>query len=100
MGPRSPSLAGTLLGRDPDLAVEIVSRTITADEVADKLEEYFKSGVRQVWVVYPVHAKVYVYSSTTSVHILARGDELDGGIVLPGFQLAISDLFDKAGEPA
>jgi Uma2 family endonuclease len=84
----------------PDLAVEIVSRTNTADEVADKLEEYFKSGVRQVWVVYPVHAKVYVYSSTTSVHILARGDELDGGIVLPGFRLAVSDLFDKAGEPA
>jgi Uma2 family endonuclease len=37
----------------PDLAIEIISRTNTADEVAEKLEEYFKVGVRQVWVVYP-----------------------------------------------
>jgi Uma2 family endonuclease len=84
----------------PDLAVEIVSRTNTVDEVADKLEEYFLVGVRQVWVVYPIHAKIYVYSSTTSVQILARGDELDGGLVLPGFRLPVSELFDRAGEPA
>lgn len=84
----------------PDLAVEVVSPTNKVDEVADKLEEYFHVGVRQVWVVYPVHAKVYVYTSTTSVRILARGDELDGGPVLPGFRLAVSDLFDEAGEPA
>jgi Uma2 family endonuclease len=84
----------------PDLAIEIVSFSNTVDEVADNLEEYFKAGVRQVWVVYPVHAKVYVYSSTTSVHILARGDELDGADVLPGFRFGLSELFDKAGEPA
>ena len=84
MGPRPPGPAGTFLGRYPDLAVEIVSLTNSADEVADKLEEYFKAGVRQVWVVYPVHTKVYVYSSTTAVQILAPGDELDGGDVLPG----------------
>ena len=68
--------------------------------MADKLEEYFQVGVRQVWVVYPVHAKIYVYSSTTSVRILAPGDELDGGDVLPGFRLSVTDLFNKAGEPA
>jgi Uma2 family endonuclease len=84
----------------PDLAVEIVSRTNTVDEVADELEEYFQVGVRQVWVVYPVHAKIYVYSSTTSVQILTRGDELDGGLVLPGFRRPVSDLFDRVGEPA
>ena len=30
----------------PDLAVEIISLSNTADEVAEKLEEYFKVGVR------------------------------------------------------
>ncbi len=37
----------------PELAIEIVSLTNTAEEVAEKLEEYYKAGVRLVWVVYP-----------------------------------------------
>jgi len=84
----------------PDLAIEIISRTNTADEVAEKLEEYFKAGMRQVWVVYPRQSKVYVYTATTAVHVLALGDDLDGGDVLPGFRLAVRELFEQAGEPA
>jgi Uma2 family endonuclease len=84
----------------PDLAVEIISLTNTADEVAEKLEEYFQVGVRQVWVIYPRQAKVYAYTSTTAVRVLTPGDELDGGDVLPGFRLSLRDLFNKAGEPA
>lgn len=84
----------------PDLAVEIISLTNTADEVAEKLEEYYKAGVRLVWVVYPVQMKIYAYTSTTQVRVLAPGDELDGGDVLPGLRLTLRDLFDKAGEPA
>jgi Uma2 family endonuclease len=84
----------------PELAVEIVSLTNTADAVAEKLEEYYKAGVILVWVVYPGQSKVYAYTSTTAVRVLAPGDELDGGDVLPGFRLALKDVFDKAGEPA
>ena len=68
----------------PTLAVEIISLTNTADEVAEKLEEYYRAGVRMVWVVYPVQMKIYAYTSTTQVRVLAPGDELDGGNVLPG----------------
>lgn len=84
----------------PDLAVEVVSPTNTAVDVADKLEEYFEVGVRQVWVVYPVQMKVYVYASTTSVKILTPADEIDGGEILPGFRLPLSDLFNEADPPA
>jgi len=93
--PRVRSWAGI-----PDVAVEIISRTNTGDEVAEKLEEYFKVGVRQVWVVYPRQSKIYVYTSTTKVRVLAPGDELDGGDVLPGFRLSITELIEQAGEPA
>ena len=84
----------------PELAVEIISLTNSADAVAEKLEEYYKAGVVLVWVVYPGQSKVYAYTSTTAVRVLAPGDELDGGDVLPGFRLPLQDLFDKAGEPA
>ena len=84
----------------PDLAVEIVSPSNTADEVAEKLEEYFKVGVRRVWVVYPRQMKVYLYTSLTTIRVLALGDELDGGDVLPGFRLALQSLFEQPDEPA
>jgi Uma2 family endonuclease len=84
----------------PELAVEIVSLTNSADEVAEKIEEYYKAGVVLVWVVYPGQSKVYAYTSTTAVRVLGHGDELEGGDVLPGFRLAVRALFDKAGEPA
>jgi Uma2 family endonuclease len=83
----------------PDLAVEIISLTNTADEVAGKLEEYYEAGVRLVWVVYPAQMKIYVYTSTSQIRVLAPGDELDGGDVLPGLRLPLRDLFDKAGQP-
>jgi len=84
----------------PELAVEIVSPSNTADAVAEKLEEYFKVGIRRVWVVYPRQFKVYVYSSPTEVRVLALGDELDGGDVLPGFRFALQSLFEQPDEPA
>jgi Uma2 family endonuclease len=83
----------------PDLAVEIVSPSNTADEVAEKLEEYFKAGVRLVWVVYPRQMKVYAYNSPTDIRVFALGDKLEGGDVLPGFQMALENLFEQSSEP-
>jgi len=77
----------------PDIAVEVVSPTDGAEEVSIKIGEYFESGVRLVWIVYPRLALVYIYESPTQVRILDQGGVLDGGNVLPGFQLALADLF-------
>jgi len=82
----------------PDLAVEVVSLTNSAEQVSEKIEEYFRSGVRQVWVVYPGTSKVYLYDNPTSVRILQVGDDLEGGSVLPGFRLALQDLFFQGTE--
>jgi Uma2 family endonuclease len=79
----------------PDLAVEVISRSNTADAVAGKLEEYFLAGVRQVWVVYPATSKIYVYESLTQVRILQMGDELQSDPLIPGFRLPLSVLFGQ-----
>ncbi len=84
----------------PDLAVEVVSPTNTAEAVLEKLEEYFQAGAQLVWVAYPRRRKVYVYESPTSVRILQVGDDLDGGAVLPGFRLSLAELFGEEGQPA
>ena len=78
----------------PDLAVEFTSPSDLIVDLMDKIEEYFRAGVRLVWVIYPKHRKVYAYESPTFVSILRDGDELDGGAVLPGFRLSITALFE------
>jgi Uma2 family endonuclease len=84
----------------PELAVEVVSPTNTADGVAEKLEEYFQVGAQRVWVIYPRQSKVYDYTSPTEVRVFGLGDVLDGGTLLPGFRLPLKSLFEQPGQPA
>lgn len=89
----------------PDLAGEIVSESKSANEVNIKLVDYFRAGVQQVWVVYPFTKQVYVYTSLTSVKILTEQDDLEGGELIPGFRLSLTELFGdeaaaEASEPA
>ncbi|HMB08628.1 MAG TPA: Uma2 family endonuclease [Isosphaeraceae bacterium] len=82
----------------PDLAVEIISPSNTADGVMAKVEEYFRAGPRLVWAIDPNQCQVYAYESPTSVRILQVGDDLDGGAVVPGFRLPIAVLFEDEPE--
>lgn len=78
----------------PDLAVEVVSPTNTATEVVEKLADYFRAGVKLVWVIYPSHRQVYVYDSPITPRVQVIGQELDGGTVIPGFRLRLTTLFE------
>jgi Uma2 family endonuclease len=79
----------------PNLTVEVVSPTDFAQDLLTRIGEYFDTGVQLVWVVYPLHRIVYVYESLTSIRGLARTDVLDGGVVLPGFRLPLTELFKE-----
>ena len=78
----------------PDLVVEVVSRSNTAEQIAVKLREFFRAGVRLIWVIYPEPGQVHVYQSPTRVRILELQDKLTGGRVLPGFRLPVAALFE------
>jgi len=82
----------------PDLTVEVISESNSANAVARKIEEYFQSGVRKVWVIYPSTNKIYVYHSPTQVRILQLGDELDGEGIIPGFHVPLSALFEPEAD--
>jgi Uma2 family endonuclease len=81
----------------PDFVVEVLSAGNTAAEMERKLHEYFIAGVRLVWYVYPEQRTVHVYTSPHEVRILHEADRLDGGSVLPGFQLPMQQWFARAG---
>jgi Uma2 family endonuclease len=82
----------------PDLTVEVVSENDTAWEVLAKTRIYFEAGVQVVWLIYPHLETIHVFDSFTRIHVLTKEDVLDGGSVIPGFQLPLTLLF--RGEPA
>jgi Uma2 family endonuclease len=79
----------------PDLAVEIISPNDVFQDVLAKMREYFRLGVKQVWIVLPVDREIYVYDSPKDVRILTADDELDGGTLLPGLRLPVGSIFQR-----
>src|SRR5262245_33874936 len=77
----------------PDLAVEVISKGNTPKEMAEKLRDYFAAGSRLVWYVDPQKRQVEVYSSPESRRTVKEPEILDGGKVLPGFELSLAELF-------
>jgi Uma2 family endonuclease len=59
----------------------------------EKLSEYFSAGVDAVWVLDPKRKEVFSYRSLTEVQRFGEGQTLTEEEILPGFALAISDLF-------
>jgi Uma2 family endonuclease len=88
---------GAIAPVGPDLAVEVLSKGNTKAEIARKLREYFGSGTRLAWIVDPKTRSIHVHASPTESTRLEAGAVLDGGEVLPGFRLALAELF-PAGE--
>ena len=77
----------------PTLAVEVLSPNNTCKEMARKLRDYFKAGVRLVWYVDPDVRCATVYTALDCFVVLSERQSLDGGDILPGFSLPLGDLF-------
>ena len=77
----------------PDLAVEVISPTDIWWEIMQKLDEYFSSGCRLVWLISPLDQRVLVYRHDQRSQILELNDSLDGEEVVPGFSMPVADLF-------
>ncbi|MBI3911995.1 MAG: Uma2 family endonuclease [Armatimonadetes bacterium] len=77
----------------PDLAVEIVSPDDRAEDIAEKIDDYLAAGVRLIWVVYPRRRCVHVFVPGQPIQALSGEAVLNGGEVLPGFELPLSELW-------
>jgi Uma2 family endonuclease len=79
----------------PDLAIEVISPNDDAEDIHRKVAEYLKSGTRLIWLFYPNAETVGVYNGQR-FQSLERGDTLDGGDVLPGFRLPLTEIFKRS----
>lgn len=79
----------------PNLAIEILSKSNTDEEMRLKRVDYFKSGVDLVWEIDPKTRIVRAYTDVSSVREFSGNDQLDGGSVLTGFMVPLSQLFGE-----
>ncbi len=76
----------------PDLAVEAQSDGQSERFMLDKALTYLANGTRMVWIIYSNRQIIEVLTATDR-QLLTIDDTLTGGDLLPGFSVAVRDLF-------
>ena len=77
----------------PDLAVEVISPNDRYTEVAEKVEDWLNAGTRMVIVVDSRRRVAAVHLPGTEPITLTEQDTLDGGDVVPGWNMPVADIF-------
>lgn len=77
----------------PQFAIEIISKNDNFNNVESKLEEYFKYGVKVVWIIIPELKKVKVYNSLKENKNCFADDICSAAPVLPTFEMTVNQVF-------
>src|SRR5215213_9115034 len=77
----------------PDLAVEVISPGDSYSDVEEKVFDWLDAGTKMVVVINPRQRSATVYKSPTDIAVLAEADVLAGEDVVPGFELAVREIF-------
>jgi Uma2 family endonuclease len=91
--PRGPLPSG-YWSAPPELVVEIRSEDDRWKDVLQKVAEYLSADVLSVVVVDPVPRRVHIYSADHETIVLNATELLTLPNVLPGFEAAVSRLFE------
>ncbi|MFN0050353.1 MAG: Uma2 family endonuclease [Cytophagales bacterium] len=79
----------------PYFVIEVNSKSNTVNDFEDKLNDYFKAGIKTVWLILPNHRKINVYNSTKNVEIKSGSDicqaHLENGDV---FKMKVEEIFN------
>ncbi len=94
----APRLAGYRWGQGhftiaPDLAVEVVSPHDEVYELDRKIADYFRAGVRRVWVINPEQRTARIHRGPGDLSEVVGEAELSDESLLPGFRCSLPALF-------
>ena len=78
----------------PDLAVEVLSPEDRPGYVQAKIRDWFDAGCLAVWIVDPGDETVTIYEGTRDAVVLHRDETQTDARVLPGFSVAVSEIFE------
>ena len=83
----------------PNFVVEVLSPSNTYAEMSRKRREYFQAGVQLLWMVDHRSRTVTVFRSALDATVCSEDQVIDGGDVLPGWQVNIGELFRRLEPP-
>ena len=79
----------------PDLGLYIIGSTESFATMTARILRDLRNGAQVIWVVSPEEKAVIVYSRK-GMRMLGLNDMLDGGEVLPGFAVPVSDIIGSS----
>lgn len=77
----------------PDLAAEVISPGDSYAEVEEKVVDWLTAGARLVLVINPRTRRVTAHRAGNLVQVYTETDTLDAGDVVPGWAMAVRDIF-------
>ena len=80
--------------------IEVLSVGNTYSEMSRKRREYFHAGVELLWMVDPRERTITVYRSSQEAVVYTEAQRVEGGKVLPGWEVDAAKLFGKLDQHA
>lgn len=77
----------------PDIAAEVLSPSETTSMIHRKMAQYFKAGVKEVWLINPEDHTVEIWTGPTLPEPALTGSDSVTSALLPGFTLPLTELF-------
>jgi Uma2 family endonuclease len=78
----------------PELAVEVVSPSDVAADLARKVKLFLVSGAKAVWVIYPDSREVQIHMPDGTSFTRTAGQNLTLPDVLPDWEFPVAKLFE------
>jgi len=76
----------------PAFTIEIISGNDNINKVEAKISEYYKAGVKVVWLILPEEKSVHIYTSRRDVKICIENDICSAAPVLSEFEIGVDVL--------
>ena len=79
----------------PNFVIEVLSTGNTYAEMSRKRREYFHAGVELLWMVDHRTRTITAFRTALDATVYSEDKMIDGGNVLPGWQVNIAELFSR-----
>jgi Uma2 family endonuclease len=76
----------------PAFTIEVISENDNINKVEEKIGEYYKAGVKVVWLIFPESKSVHVYTSRRDVKVCIENDICSAKPILPEFEIGVDEL--------